>query len=359
MKIKKAEAVCFTVNFIAAKLFVSAPGAFINIGKNAAWIAVLLNAAAAYLSFLFIHWLHKRNKKRELFSFLPPFFKKAFGVLVSLYLIISAGMGLALLIRGVIRTFMPETPSFIISLLFLTATLYAAKKGLLANVRLSVLAFPLLMIIPFVALALAPHIELTNLFPILGDGDFFLRSLFGFNFFADFFVFYLLIPYFENEDDVFRTGSITIGISTVLCLLVVASSTLTIPYQANFVSHFYQMLTFMAGSNSVINIIKVFKLVFLINFFLYISGAAAAAGHTLGKTFDLKYPESTVFIISLLIIMTEEISYKTLTGPEAYERFMSLGFIVFPLIAALSYLFGRRGKNEKNTGSGSGSFNAL
>lgn len=34
MKIKKAEAVCFTVNFIAAKLFISAPGAFINIGQK-------------------------------------------------------------------------------------------------------------------------------------------------------------------------------------------------------------------------------------------------------------------------------------------------------------------------------------
>lgn len=359
MKIKKAEAVCFTVNFIAAKLFISAPGAFINIGKNAAWIAVLLNAAAAYLSFLFIYWLYKKNKKREIFSFLPPFLKKTVGITVSFYLIISAGIGLALLIRGVIRTFMPETPSFIISLLFLSATLYAAKKGLIANVRLSVLAFPLLLIIPFVALALTPHIEPTNFFPILGDGNFFLRSLFGFNFFADFFVFYLLIPYFENEKDIFKTGSMIIGISTALCLLVVVSSTLTIPYQANFVSHFYQMLTFMAGSNSVINIIKVFKLVFLINFFLYVSGAAAAASYTLGETFDLKYPESTVFILSLFIIMTEEISYKTLTGPEAYERFMSWGHITFPLIVALSYLFGRRGKNEKNISSGSGSFNAL
>lgn len=359
MKIKKTEAVCFTVNFIVAKLFVFAPGAFINIGKNAAWIAVLLNAAAAYIAFLSAFALYKKCKKKELFCGLPPLLKKTAGAVTALYLLISAGMGLQLLIRGVIRTFMPETPSFLISLLFLTSTVYAAKKGLLANVRLSVLVFPLLLIIPVVALALIPHIEITNLFPILGDGDFFFNSLFGFNFFADFIVFYLLIPYLENEKDVFAAGSITIGISALLCLLVVMASTLTIPHEASFVSHFYQMLTFMAGSNSVVNIVKIFKLVFLINFFLYVSGAAAAAAHTLGVTFELKHHNGTVFILSLLIVMTEEIAFKTVTGAEAYERFMRWGFIVFPLIVILAYLFGGRGKREKNIGSDSGGISAL
>ncbi len=358
MKIKKTEAVCFTVNFIAAKLFVSAPGAFINIGKNAAWLSVLINAAAAYLSFLLIYFLYKKSGKREMLSCLPPFLRKIAGIIITFYLTVSSGMSLALLIRGVIRTFMPETPSFLISVLFLISTLYAAKKGILANVRLSVLTAPLLLIIPIVAVALIPHVEITNLFPILGDGDFYLSSLFGFNFFADFIVFYLIMPYFENEKDAFAAGNAVIGISTALSLTVVLLSTLTIPYQANFVSHFYQMLTFMAGSNSVINVIKVFKLVFLINFFLYISGAAAFASHTLEKSFDLKYSESTVFILSLLIIMTEEISYKTVTQPEAYGKFMSLAFIVFPLTALIAYLIGGRFKREKNIGSGSGAFDA-
>ena len=358
MKIKKTEAVCFLVNFITAKLFVSAPGAFINIGKNAAWLSVIINTAAAYFSFLIIHYFYKKCGKKDMLLCLPPFLRRISGIIIAMYLLISAGMTLALLIRGVVRTFMPETPSFLISLLFLISTVYAAKKGIAANVRLSVLTAPLLCIIPIVAAALIPHVEITNLFPLLGDGDFYFSSLFGFGFFSDLIVYYLIVPYLENEKDAFAVGNISVGISAALCLLVVLPSTLTIPYQANFVSHFYQMLTFMAGSNSVINIIKIFKLVFLINFFLYISGAAAFAGHTLKKSFDLQYSEGVIFILSLLIIMTEEMSYKTMTGPEAYEKFMSLAFIVFPLTVITAYLFGGRFKREKNIGSHSGSVNA-
>lgn len=348
MKIKKTEAVFAAVNFICVKLFITAPQCFINIGKNAAWIAVLINATAAFLAFLAIYGLYVKSGRADLFSVMPKPLRYIAGILIVLYFVLTSGISLALLIRGVIRTFMPKTPSVFISALFAAATIYASSKGVKANIRLSMLFAPLLLIIAAAALSLIPHLDFTNLFPLLGDNNFYLPSLFGFNFFSDFIVFFVMMPYFDNKRDVLLSGGITIGVSALLCMIMVLGDSLTIPYTAKFVSPFYQMLTFMAESNSAVDILKIFKLAFLLNFFLYMSSSAAFAADTLRRAFNLKYAEKTVWILTVLMLLTEEIKYRTMTLPEVYSNIMEWTFLIFPLIPFLGYLLGRRKKSEKN-----------
>lgn len=351
MKITKTELIFATVNFICVKLFTAAPVCFTDIAKSAAWIAVLINTAAAILAFLLIYFLFKKGKSDDIFAFLPGWAKRIFGLVGAAYFIITAGISLSLVIRSVIRTFMPETPSFLISLIFAAAIIYASRKGIVANVKTSVIIAPLLLIIAAVFAALIPNMELNNLFPILGDNNFYFSSMFGFNFFSDFIAFYYFLPYLKNKRDAFGAGFIAILISSALCLLAVLASTLTIPYEAKFASPFYQMLTFMAGSRAVVSAIKLFKLVFLVNFFLYLSTAASLAARSLEKGFEMKYSKELLWIITLLIILTEEIQYRTLTLIEVYEILMGKTYIVFPLIPIAAYFLGRRRKeNEKNNG---------
>lgn len=348
MKLKKTELTAAVVNFMCVKLFISAPGCFNDMAKNAAWIAVVINSAAAFASFFIIYYFYKKSGRRDIFSCLPPWLRKIFGLITALYFIVTSGISLALLIRSVIRSFMPETPSFLISLLFAAAIIYASRKGIEANTRISVLVAPILLIIAAVAVALIPNMEATNLYPLFGSNDFYLVSCFGFNFFSDFIAFYLLAPYLEKKEDALKTGCITLGISTALCLTAVISSTLTMPYEAKFASPFYQMLTFMAGSSGFVSAIKVFKLAFLINFFLYLSSSAAYAVYALEKSFDFKYSNELSWIVTILMITVEEMQFRTLTLPEVYKEIMGKTFIVFPLLPLAAYLLGGRKKREKN-----------
>lgn len=348
MKIKRTEAIFAAVNFICVKLFINAPQCYINIGKNAAWISVLINAATAFSAFLVIYALYVKCGRADLFSVMPKPVKYAVGLLIVFYFVLTSGISLALLIRGVIRTFMPKTPSVFISALFAVSTIYAASKGVKANIRLSMLFAPILLIIAAAAVYLVPHFDFTNLCPVLGDNNFYLGSLFGFNFFSDFIVFFVMMPYFDNKKDVLLSGSITIGVSALLCLIMVLANSLTIPYTAKFVSPFYQIITFMAEINGAIDMLKILKLAFLLNFFLYMSSSAAFSADVLKRSFNLKYAEKTVWIITVMMILVGEIKYRTMTLPEVYSSVMMWTFIVFPLIPFLGYLFGRRVKSEKN-----------
>lgn len=342
MRLKKTEVIFAAVNFMCVKLFLTAPQCYVDIGKNAAWIAVIINAVTAFLSFLLVYFLYVKSGKLDFFAVMPPLFKMTVGLLITAYFVITSGVSMAVLIRGVIRTFMPETPTFLLSAIFAAVMIYAASKGIKANIRLSMIITPLLGLLVLVSLSLIPHMEITRLFPLLGDNNFYFTSMFGYNFFSDFIVFYLMIPYMKNKKEVFSTGALIIVFSALLTLMAVVSDVLTIPYTAKFISPFYQIMTFMAGSNSIISIIKIFKLLFLINFFLYLSSSAAFAAHTLEKTFDLKYPEKTVWTVALLTVAISQIQYKTMTLSEVYGRIFSWTFVIFPLIPTVAYLFGRR-----------------
>lgn len=342
MQIKKSEAIFAAVNFLCVKLFITAPQCFVDIGKNAAWISVCINAAAAFGAFLLIYFLYVKSGKRDMLSVMPRWMKGFAGMLTALYFVVTAGISTAILIRGVIRTFMPETPAFLLLAAVGAVVIYASSKGVKANIQLSMVITPLILLLVIVSAALIPHMEPSNLFPILGDGNFYLASAFGFNFFSDFIVFYLMVPYMKEKKDVLGAGCITLSVTAALALIAVVTDTLTIPYGARFVSPFYQMMTFMAGSNSVISLIKIFKLIFLLNFFLYLSSAMAFAAHTLEKSLSLKYPEKTVWFLTLCTLTVAEIQYGNLTLPEVYSAVFSAGFVIFPLIPLCAYIFRRR-----------------
>lgn len=345
MQIKKSEAIFATVNFLCVKLFITAPQCFVDIGKNAAWISVCINAAAAFSAFFLIYFLYVKSGKRDMFSVMPRWLRAVFGIATALYFIVSSGISTAILIRGVIRTFMPETPSFLLLVAIGAVVIYASAKGVKANIQLSMIIAPLLLLLVTVSLALIPHMEPSNLFPIFGDGNFYLASAFGFNFFSDFIVFYLMVPYMKEKKQALSTGCIILSVTSALALLAVVTDTLTIPYGASFVSPFYQIMTFMAGSNSVISLIKIFKLVFLLNFFLYLSSAMAFAAHTLERSLNLKYPEKTVWFLTLCMLTVAEIQYGNLSLPDVYKAIFSVSFAIFPLIPLGAYIFGRRKKS--------------
>ncbi len=145
-----------------------------------------------------------------------------------------------------------------------------------------------------------------------------------------------------------KTGCIALGISTALCLTAVILSTLVMPCEAKFASPFYQMLTFMAGSSGFVSVIKVLKLAFLINFFLYLSSSAAYAVYALEKSFALKYSKELSWLVTSLMILVEEMQFRTLTLPEVYKEIMEKTFIVFPLLPLTAYILGGRRRREKN-----------
>lgn len=341
MKIKNREALFATVNFTSVKIFTLALQSIINIGKNAAWLFFLINAAFTALMFTVVYFLCKKSGYKDIFSIVPPFFKKVLGIIFAAYFVISSSFMLDILIKSVIKTFMPDSPTPFIAAFFIPAIIYGAMKGIKSNVSLAVIIAPLLSFAIVVFTALLPYADFTNFFPLLGNNDFYIKALWCFNFFSDFYMFILIMPYLENREKALKTGLTAILITTLLSLMLIASSVMTIPQGVKFFSPFYYMVSFLAGSRSAVNFVKILKLIFLLNFLLYFSTAIAFASHSLKKGFSLKYEKEITLSLSLCLLLIAETGFGAILIPF-YDGFMKYSFFVFPIVPFVCYLFSKK-----------------
>ncbi len=346
MKIKNREALFLTVNFMTVKIFTSSLEIITNMGKNAAWLLFSINTAVSILMFLVIYALYKKSGSRDIFTCLPSFFKKAAGLLSACYFIVSASLILGILIKGVIRGFMPESPRLFISVFFVAALIFAVKSGIENVISLSVGITPVLSFVILVSVMLLPYSDFTNLFPVFSENNFYLSGIFFLNFFSDFFLFILMMPYLEDREKTLKTGLWAIVITFLISLVVILSSTLTIPHKAGFFSPFYYMVSFLTGSRSAVNFVKILKLCFLLNFFLYFSTAVSFSVESLKRSFSLKYEKELTLLMSsfLLLLLTPIADTDMLL---LYEGLMKYSFILFPALPLLIYLFARKEKSAK------------
>lgn len=340
MKIKTKEAIFAIVNFICVKLFIVAPQNIINISKNSSWIFVIINTAFTLATFLVLYFLYKKCKKKAFLSFIPSWLSKLFSIIVFVYLVTSAGLTLELLIKGVIRSFLPTVPSLYISAFFIFSAIFAAKKGVATNVQLSMLISPLLLIIPLLFIVLIPYYDISEFFPIFGNGNFFVDSLYKFNFFADFIVFFILLPYLEDGKKSLKIGISSILISGFLYLITIVADILIIPDEVSFFSPFYQMILFMSDNGSVVSLMRMLQLIFIPNFFLYISSAVALSAECLGRSFDLKYKQELVPSIAALILLIEQIQYNSVSVVDVYAFLMNVAILIYPAVPLIAFLYG-------------------
>lgn len=261
--------------------------------------------------------------------------------MIATYLIISAGFTLDFAIKGVAKSFLPQSPTLFVALFFLVAIIFTSRRGVKENVGVSIIFAPFLSIIFAVFIIMLPYYDFTNIFPLLSTNNFYLSSIYSFSYFADFIIFILIMPHLEEEKE-FKTGFWAILISYILALLVVITVTLSIPLEVKLFSPFYHIVTFLAGSRSSINIIKMLKLIFIPNILLYLSTAVAFSENVLEKAFNIKKRGNLTLTLCLIVLFVAEFPYGKFDVTNVYSVFMMISVFVFPLLPFLSYLRSKR-----------------
>ncbi|MDP4133878.1 MAG: GerAB/ArcD/ProY family transporter [Bacillota bacterium] len=345
-KIRTIEAVCATVNFVCVKIFINEPQAIIRAGKNSSWIIILINTGFTLAAFLLAFYIRKKQQE-DLIDACPSFLRPVVGLTVAAYLIITSAFTLLFLLKGVIRNFMPEAPTLFILLFFFIPILIGAKLGIRANIQVGMIFAPILIIIILLAIVLVPYYDYTDLFPILGNNNFYFESLYMFNFFSDFIMFFMLIPYMDNDKVVKRAGICTILISGALYLIFILVDIMVVPFEIEYFSPFYEMISYMVGDKFGISVVRVLHLVFLLNFFLYYSTAVSISAHTLKKSFNLKYEAPIAQILTVFIMLIVMLPYRSVDAFNVYQLIMKWSFWVFPVAPIVIYTLGRLKKGDK------------
>jgi len=145
--------------------------------KQDAWIAIL----TALIIGLFFVWIYTQLQKsfpdKDFIDIITSILGRTLGLPLAFLYLLSWFWGVSRNLREfgelIILTTLPSSPLWIVSLLFLSVSVYTLLKGMEVMARSSEIILPMLLTFLFAAfilLFLSGHVNFTNLSPVLGGG---------------------------------------------------------------------------------------------------------------------------------------------------------------------------------------------
>lgn len=144
---------------------------FVGILKQNSWIGVVVAYLISLLVLLLLFFLLSKHRGMGLIELNKAVFGKAIGSVVSLLYFIYFYSLVPLNtsdVNGFMATYMmPETPSIVISILFMLVAILTARKGIDAILRLGgILSIQQLIVLVGFTLLLLPNVHLSNMLPL-------------------------------------------------------------------------------------------------------------------------------------------------------------------------------------------------
>ncbi|WNS43507.1 endospore germination permease [Paenibacillus sp. MMS20-IR301] len=151
------------------------PSGMARTAREDAWIAALCSLAINLIMVVLYIALARLHPGRNIFEIFEDTLGKWLGKAVSLlylfYFLILTGTLLGDLGFFISSEIMPETPMEVVQIIFLTAAVVSAGKGIIVLARVGELLFPwVLFLFLILTLALTPQIEWNHIKPVLEGG---------------------------------------------------------------------------------------------------------------------------------------------------------------------------------------------
>lgn len=226
--LKGGEIFCLCISLTTFRIFTGLPLIFTNISGTGAPLSALLSGILAFAFVLF------RYKGQSILSRTKtPLGRYTLSGLALIYLGVSALFTLTEFSRFAKATAFPTTPLWFISLFFIIAAGIGALKGTKPLLRICRYFVPVFVAVVFlVILSVLWKADLTNLFPLLGNGtsDTLSRGLSGILLYSDILLIFLIDQSSGYEDKARRFALWGTVLGIVVCFFTVLAFTAKIPY---------------------------------------------------------------------------------------------------------------------------------
>lgn len=224
-------------------------GLLTEVAKQDAWITALITLVWGLLLVWLYYYLGKHYPGLTLIGINQKILGKWPGTILSaayVFLFLHVTTNAPWYVGDFIGHIMPETPDYILYILFMTAVIAAVLYGLEAFARASEIFIIFVSIIFFVAIILIlPKANIDNLLPVLEDGIFpsFKGSFFLFSF-TTFPMLALMMIFPVNTSDLpqaakafargYLWGSLIVFIAVIISILVLGSNIISSTQYASF-----------------------------------------------------------------------------------------------------------------------------
>ncbi len=297
-------------NMICAKIYLNFARVTIETAGTAGWLLTIFASIVSLMFFILIAKLYKPFAGKDLMD-LGEYVGGSFGRVAVGLIIISFFI---FIISIVLREFGENmkiigyniSPISFILAFFMAGVVASAYFGLEAMSRLITIGGPIASVVFFIVLISdAKYYEITNIFPILGNGVY---SIFGSgilktSFFAEFFVLFLLIPYIKSHNEFKTIGYYSLALSSIYLVLASLVFSLVFPYPSNTESFLplYQMARLINIGRFFQRVESIFVFSWVFVAIHYLSIGFYMIVYVFKKTFKLQYYRPIIIPFAIII----------------------------------------------------------
>ena len=340
------EATALMINLLCSKLFLLAPGYFIDNAGSGALLTVIFVYAVAFAFF----GIYSSKTKRDILSLIPSnFFKGLFGALSVLLLVFSGAGTFSQLVHYIKIMAMPKSPIAFLVIPFAAAMVLCAYAGLKSVGKVHGFFAPILFSVLLVLVLLSVQsFEFTNLFPIFGKG---VRAVFAEGFFLLSSLFELLVLLYLpslTSASFRKIGFSALSVSLFFFVLLIGAYLLIDGKTQNLPIFSVIRASALSRTDSL------FLLLYALSGMLYLSAVLYFCAYIFGKTFGLATFKPLILPFALILISFSEITFLNPEG-QIFLRYTSYFLWILPFLIPLiitwikpkNKKFGRNGKRDE------------
>lgn len=349
------EVLTLLITLLAGKVFLSFPRDMTQVTSSAAWITILFSGLFSLGGFCIIYWLLQRFPSDNIFGIARKITGNlvgtVLGIMVFCYFLIITSLLIRQFAESFILAILPRTPISVLTFFFVLLLMYGTMMGISAISRVAWFMGPYLLlgvVAIFISMANA-HLE--NLAPVLGKGlgSIFQNALIYVSSFSEILVIAVIAPLLRRKNDLFRLGSWSISIATLILTGITMLAIATFNYNAasHLIFPVFQLTRLISLGSFIQRVEALFVFLWFFTAGIQVSALFYSTVISFSETFRIKNYRPLVFPLATLVFILSLIPQSM---PEAVNldnftlgRFYSVVWIGVPLLLlTLALLFKKK-----------------
>ena len=350
-KFSTAELTLTVTNCIISKMFLTYPSSFAKLASSASIILSLCTVLLGGLFFGAVTWLYGNRRHCITTIITNKYIRVGVTVIICALFTVNTALFVRLVAESLKVSILPSSPIFFVSLIFVIGILACSHTGLKAIVRAHSLILPFTLgVLVLLGISSVGNFDFTNIFPIFGNG----AGMFAYlwmlcSYFADFLVFFLLIPFASESASVKRTTAIVYLTSSAVLVGVIALYTLVLPQtdmQSSFFIPVYRIAEYINYKSFMSRLEPLFTVGWMLSFFgngaiyLYLTSMLT------GRLFNKKSNRPFMYGLSAVILALSLVPKNTAQLTDWFG-WLSVPRFAICIILPIAILWINRIREEK------------
>ena len=344
-KLDTIESIGLVIIIIITHILINLPIGLINYTTSSISLNIIYISFITLLLFLLINNIFKAFPNKDLIDITKYLGGNILAIIIGIIFILYFLITLGLFIRGFSESLQNiYFPTFNISsiiLFFIICALILNHFGFNTIVKVNLIILPIVLFsMLIIFFSSAKQFDISNLFPILGNGlqDTFVKGFANIYVFGDFAILYFIPPLISEIKSFRKIGFLSIIISSIYIFLAVTSITLLFStnYTDNLLLSLYNLTKKIEFTNFFKRADALFILLWILSIFSYTNITIAFCIQITKKVFKI---QDTKGIISSLLAIVFSISLIPTNIKQIYFYENTIyKYLVLSIIFILSFL---------------------